>query len=146
MREAACRTSQHLHNRGQAVNLVAGMSAGFWKHVRYPPLLCKRITPSTPRYRGGSFHRGGSHSPLPGRPKSSVWKMCLSSFKFSVRGAVGVGRVVTTGGGSGGGGGGGGGGAGAGGCGFGVGSSNVVTSLGTATLVVTLLAMLASLS
>ena len=52
-----------LAQEGQVVSLVAGTSAGFHPHVRYPPLLRKRITPSAPRYRGGSFHRSGSHSP-----------------------------------------------------------------------------------
>ena len=44
-----------LAQEGQVVSLVAGTSVGFQPPVRYPPRLRKRITPSAPRYRGGSF-------------------------------------------------------------------------------------------
>ena len=49
--------------KGQVVNLIAGTSPGFDPGVLYLPLLCKRISWSAHRYRGGRFHRSGSHSP-----------------------------------------------------------------------------------
>ena len=45
-----------LAQEGQVVSLVAGTLVSFQPHVRYSPLLRKRITSSVLRYWGGSYN------------------------------------------------------------------------------------------